>query len=116
MVDLHHLGATLVLAAVVVTGLASATFALRGGSQWTERLRVGLTAVIGLQVAAGALELATGARPAEGLHLLYGIAALGVLPLAANFAGDATPGARAWVQVAACGVLLLIAWRLASTG
>jgi hypothetical protein len=116
MVDLHHVGATLVLAAVVATGLASAFLALRGGSQWTERLRIGLTAVIGLQVAAGALELATGARPTEGLHLLYGLAALGVLPLAANFASDAPPGARAWVQVAACAVLLLLAWRLASTG
>jgi hypothetical protein len=116
LAGLHHVGATGVLVAVVATGLASVALALRGGSPWTERLRIGLTAIIGLQVVAGALDLATGARPAEGLHLLYGIAALAALPIAGTFAADAPPTARAWVLASTCGLLLLLAWRLASTG
>ena len=38
------------------------------------------------------------------------------LPLPAAFAQEAPPPDRAWVVVAACAVLLLLAWRLASTG
>jgi hypothetical protein len=116
LADLHHVGATAVLVAIIATGLASVALALRGGSLWTDRLRIGLTAVIGLQVMAGALDLASGARPAEGLHMLYGIAALATLPIAGTFAADAPLTPRAWVLAGTCALLLLLAWRLASTG
>lgn len=104
------------MAAVVVAGLAALVFALRGGSHWVDRLRLGLTAIIGLQVVLGAITLIGGAQPAEPLHLLYGAVAILVLPAASSFAAEAPPADRAWVVVAACGVLLLLAWRLASTG
>jgi hypothetical protein len=116
LAQLHGIGATAVLVAIVAIGVLAALIALRGGSPWTDRLRVVLTVIIGLQVAIGALAYLTGERPAEWLHLLYGVAALAILPLAASFASEAPPQDRAWVLVAACATLLLLAWRLASTG
>ena len=116
MTQLHSAGASLVLGAVVLVGIAAILIAMRGGSSWTNRLRVGLTVLIGLQVVAGLASLASGNRPNESLHLLYGLAALAILPLAGTFASEAPPPARAWVLAAACLVLLVIAWRLASTG
>jgi hypothetical protein len=114
--QLHAIGAAVVLVAVAATGLTAVLIALRGGSPWTERLRTGLTTVIGLQVAIGLAVFVSSARPRETLHLLYGLAALGVLPLAGAFAAEAPPRPRAWVLASACLVLLVIAWRLASTG
>lgn len=116
MAQLHSIGATVVLAAVVLTALAATLIATRGGSRWTDRLRMGLALVIGLQVLVGVALFATGARPRESLHLLYGLAMLAVLPLAGSFASEAPPRPRAWVLVAACLILLVLAWRLASTG
>lgn len=116
MVQLHAIGATIVLGAILITAAASAVLALRGGSSWTDWLRYALTAIIGLQVAVGALLYLAGARPREELHLLYGLAALAILPLAGSFASEAPPRPRAWVLAATCLVLLLLAWRLASTG
>jgi len=116
MAPLHSVGASVVLGALVVTGLVSALFAIRGGSRWTDRLRIALTVVIGLQVLGGVVLFASGARPRESLHLLYGLAALAILPLAATFASEAPPRPRAWVLASACLILVVVAWRLASTG
>lgn len=102
--------------AIAAIGLIAVGAALRGGAAWIDRLRIGLTMLIGLQVVAGLIVLATGARPAEGLHFLYAIAALGLLALAGTFGSEAPPRPRAWILAAACAVLLLLAWRLASTG
>jgi peptidoglycan/LPS O-acetylase OafA/YrhL len=116
MVQLHALGATIVLCAIVITAAAAAVLALRGGSRWTDPIRYVLTAVIGLQLAMGGLLYLAGGRPREELHLLYGLAALALLPVAGSFASQAPPRPRAWVLAATCVVLLLVAWRLASTG
>jgi nitrate reductase gamma subunit len=116
MAQLHSIGASIVLGAVVVTGLAAILIAMRGGSPWTNRLRIVLTVVISLQVLAGLVLLATAVRPRESLHLLYGLAALAILPLAGTFASEAPPRPRAWVLAVACLILLVVAWRLASTG
>jgi hypothetical protein len=116
MAQLHAVGASIVLGAVLVTGLIATFAALRGGSPWTDRLRPGLTVVIGLQVAGGVALYVSGARPNESLHLLYGLATLAILPLASTFAAQAPPRARGWVLVASCAILLAVAWRLASTG
>jgi hypothetical protein len=116
MGQLHALGANAVIVAILFTGLAAAVIALRGGSPWTDRLRLGLTGLIGLQVLGGALVLLGGGQPGETLHLLYGAVGLVVLPAAGSFAESAPPPDRAWVLLVACGLLLLLAWRLASTG
>jgi heme A synthase len=116
MAQLHGVGASVVLGAVVVTGLAATLIAIRGGSPWTDRLRIGLTVVIGLQVLAGLAMFATALRPRESLHLLYGVVALAILPIAGSFASEAPPRPRAWVLAGACLILLVVLWRLASTG
>jgi hypothetical protein len=116
MAQLHSFGASIVLGAVLVAGLLATIFAIRGGSSWTDRLRLGLTVVIGLQVVSGIAVFATGSRPSESLHLLYGLAALAILPFASTFASEAPPRPRAWVLAGVCLFLLAIAWRLASTG
>src|SRR5438874_280798 len=53
MAQLHSLGASTVLGAVLVTGVVGAVAALGGGSTWIDQLRRGLTVFIGLQVATG---------------------------------------------------------------
>jgi len=116
MAQLHSIGASVVLGALVVTGLAGVLIAIRGGSRWTDRLSIGLTVAFGLQVAGGVVLLAVGARPRESLHLLYGLAALALLPLVTTFASEAPPRPRAWVLVSACLILMVLAWRLATTG
>jgi 4-amino-4-deoxy-L-arabinose transferase-like glycosyltransferase len=116
MAQLHSIGASIVLGALAVTGLGATLIATRGGSRWTDRLRIGLTVVIGLQVVSGVVLFAAGARPRESLHLLYGLAALAMLPLAATFASEAPPRPRAWVLAGACLILVVVGWRLASTG
>jgi hypothetical protein len=88
----------------------------RGGHGWILRLRLGVEALLLVQVALGALLYVAGGRPGELLHLVYGIAILGVLPLATTFASDAPPRSRSWVLAVAGLVILLLAWRLLSTG
>jgi hypothetical protein len=105
-----------VAVATAAVGLVAVVMALRGGSPWTDRLRLGLTGLIGLQIVGGLFVLAQGARPAEGLHFLYGIAAVVLLPLTGTFASEAPPRPRAWVLAGACVLMLLLSWRLASTG
>jgi hypothetical protein len=116
MAQLHAVGASIVLGAVLVTGLLAIFAALQGGSPWTDRLHGGLTVVIGLQVAGGVTLYVSGARPNESLHLLYGLAVMAILPLASTFAAEGPPRPRAWLLVASCAILLALAWRLASTG
>jgi hypothetical protein len=116
MAQLHSLGASIVLAAVVLVGAVAAVSALRGGAWWIDQLRRAATAVIGLQVVTGLALFISGGRPHESLHLLYGLTALGVLPLAGSFAGQAPPRPRAWVLSVACLILVVVAWRLAATG
>ncbi|MDP9225119.1 MAG: hypothetical protein M3P18_14990, partial [Actinomycetota bacterium] len=60
-------------------------------------LRRTVTFVVVLQALVGALLFAGGQRPQESLHLLYGVAALGVLPFGSFFAAEAPPRPRATV-------------------
>jgi hypothetical protein len=116
MAQLHNLGASIVFGALVVTGVVATLIAFRGGSPWIDQLRRVLTVFIGLQVASGVVLFVSSARPHESLHVLYGLVAIAILPLAGSFASEAPPRPRALVLAGSCAVLLLIAWRLASTG
>ncbi len=87
-----------------------------------DRLILLNVAVILANVLAGALLAAGGARPADPLHLLYGVAAVVVLPLGRTLGGRPGPIGRpsrvrrdAWVLAAAL-VLLGIEVRLVTTG
>ncbi len=75
-----------------------------------------LTGLLAVQAAVGAIRYLSGARPEEGLHLLYGLAIVGLMPLAATFASEAPPRSKSAVTGVAAGLALLLAWRLLSTG
>jgi hypothetical protein len=113
---LHAIGALVVFVTVAFAAVAASVAGLRGGARWIDPLRTAVLTVVVVQVAVGAATYLTGSRPAEPLHLVYGLAAVGVLPLAATFASEAPPRPRAWVLVVVLAVLLLLIWRLASTG
>ena len=74
MTQLHSLGASIVLGALLVTMTLATLAAVRAGSPWVDRLRIGLSLIIGLQALTGVLLLLAGVRPHETLHLLYGAA------------------------------------------
>ncbi len=104
----------LVGAALLSAVSAGAAVVDRGGP-WVERLRRAVLALVASEVLLGGVLWLSGARPAEGLHLLYGALILGPLPLASSFAAEAPPRARSWVLAVAGGLLLLFAWRLFAT-
>lgn len=120
MGQLHAIGAWVVVAMVIGFGLAAtalAAFDRAGrGRQLLRILRVTVGVVIGLEALLGAVLFVGGAAPAEVLHLLYGLAVLAVLPIAASFADEAPPRSRAGVMAAAALVQLLLIWRVYVTG
>jgi hypothetical protein len=77
---------------------------------------MGAIAVAVAAAGLGAVLFATGSRPDELLHLLYGIALIAILPLAMTFAEEAPPGARAGVVAGAAVIGLILTWRLFVTG
>jgi hypothetical protein len=116
MAELHGLGASLVLGAAMLLAIGSALLVRRGGSIWVDRGRIVVLALVATESLLGALAWLGGDRALEALHYLYGVAALATLPLAATFASDAPPRARAALVAVASLVLTVLAWRLASTG
>lgn len=103
------------VAALFALGAAIASW-LDRGHRLVRRAGLVLGVLLLIQVALGALGYLSGARPGEGLHLLYGIVILAVLPLASSFAADAPPRAHSGVLAVAGLVVVLLAWRLLSTG
>lgn len=117
MSTLHHLLGWSVLGFIVAFVLGCALGAGLGiGPRWIERGRLGLTGLVVVELAVGGLLLLGGSRPAEGLHLIYGLALLGVLPLASSFAAEAPARPRALVFAAGGLVMVLLVWRLVATG
>jgi hypothetical protein len=127
MADLHAVLGILVLAAAVtftVAAAAAARFASVGPSAaapggtigWIERFRVALTVAIVIQMSLGALLFAREHRPAETIHLLYGLAAVAALPLGSTFASEAPGRARLWVLAVAGAITAGVLWRLWGTG
>ncbi|HEX5396827.1 MAG TPA: hypothetical protein VFX74_07000 [Candidatus Limnocylindria bacterium] len=117
MQPLHAILGSVVMAAaaVFVIGAGSAGWLDRSHSL-VRRAAWVLVGVLVIQVLIGAILYLGGSRPAEGLHLLYGVAILLALPFASSFASEAPP--RSYSGVLAVGglVILLLAWRLLSTG
>jgi hypothetical protein len=117
MTEAHAVGSVVVLVAAAgffVFALYSARTGAHSGLLM--RFRVGLIGITAVQLALGALLYATGERPAESLHILYGVAALAAIPLAATFALEAPPKARAGALAAGAGLMLAMIWRLWVTG
>lgn len=113
---------------VVVAAIRSALRGLRSGGRADHRLALdrAVLVVLGVLILAGllgALLLATGSRPSDPLHLVYGPAGVVALPLAIwmgtrNASGDANATrVRRDLWTAGGGIVLLgIGLRLFATG
>lgn len=110
----------LAVAAIVAAGLLAS---IGGVASWRDagheavrRLASAATLVFGMVGAFGLGSLLTGGQPGEGLHLLYGLAMVGIVPLGLTFAADAPPRAQSGVLAVAGLTALLLGWRLFATG
>lgn len=80
-----------------------------------ERLQAGVVALIVVAAASGLTTLVTGSRPSDGLHLLYAVVAVLLIPLARSFAGPAGTRIPALLFTAFV-VLGAVMFRLFATG
>lgn len=117
MQAVHAAGGMLLFGVTAVFALVALALTVTRGSgailEWARRI---LTFLLALQVLAGALLFAMGDRPAETIHLLYGVIAVGTLPLADTFSSEAPARARAGILAVAAVVTLGLLWRLLGTG
>ncbi len=88
----------------------------RSGVPAFERFQAAVVSLLVVGAASGLALLATGARPAYGLHLLYAIVAIVLVPLARSFLGRATDRAARALLLAAFVVLAGAVYRLFTTG
>ncbi len=117
MQPLHALLGSIVMAvaALFVVGAGVATW-LDRGHDLVRRAVLAMGAILVIQVLAGVVLYLGGTRPAEGLHLLYGVVIVAVLPFASSFASEAPPRSYSGAAAIAGMLILLLAWRLLSTG
>ena len=103
--------------ALVVAGIAwEIVLVVRGraAGRLFARYLAATVAVVVVAAAVGAIDLVTGAHPADGLHLLYGAAAVSAIPLARSFArGRPRESAIMLVGLVALGGIV---YRLFATG
>ena len=105
--------------AVTVAGIGWSlllVIAGRAGGPAFERFQAAAVSVLIVGAASGLVLLATGARPAEGLHLLYASVSIALIPLTRSFLGRANARAAGALLVAAFVVLGGIVYRLFTTG
>jgi hypothetical protein len=116
MGQIHADTSWLVVGVTAVFTVIAAVCARIGPRPWIDWALRAVAAVVGLQVLLGLLAYASGSRPRTGLHLLYAVAALVVLPLAKRFSSEAPPAPRAAVLAIGGVLMLMIVWRLFATG
>ena len=117
MNDLHGVAGMLTLAAAGGLVLAAAIAAIL--DRWHEGVRLLAGVAVGafvLQVIIGLIVLVGGGSPGEGLHIVYAVGLVAVVPLALSFASDAPRRMRSAVLVVAGLVALLLAWGLLGSG
>lgn len=88
----------------------------RPGASDFVRFQAALVSLIIVGAASGVLLLLTGARPAEGLHLLYAFVAVTIIPLARSFLGRTSDRRTAVLLLVAFVVLGAVTYRLFTTG
>lgn len=88
----------------------------RAGGPAFEGFQAAVVSMLIVGAASGLVLLATGARPADGLHLLYAIVAIALIPLARSFLGRASARATTGLLLAAFVVLGGLVYRLFTTG
>ncbi|MEX1173061.1 MAG: hypothetical protein WEG56_10665 [Chloroflexota bacterium] len=117
--DAIHLALAYLSVAGVVAGVGwSAGLALTGrvGGPLFDRFQAVVVSVLVVAAASGLVMLALGARPSDGLHLLYAAVAVALIPLARSFFGRADSRRAAGLLVVAFVVLGGILFRLFTTG
>lgn len=116
--EIHRLLAAAVVAAVAGGAAWSIGLLLSGHPRGpaVDRAQAVVLSILIVAAAIGLPLLARGARPSDGLHLVYAVVAIGLIPLARSMLGRAgDTGAR--IQVAATFVLLAaLVYRLFMTG
>jgi hypothetical protein len=117
MTQVHAVGhLTVVFAAIAYVALGLAMAVLEKVPRQAHLVSLSLVAAIVLTGLAGALTAVIGSGPREGIHWLYGVAvALGVLA-GIGFGTTMAPRPRGLVTMAMGTLILLLAFRLASTG
>jgi hypothetical protein len=88
----------------------------RVGGPAFERFQAVVVSLLIVGATSGLVPLATGDRPADGLHLLYAIVAIALIPLARSFLGRANARAATGLLLAAFAVLGGVVYRLFTTG
>ena len=88
----------------------------RNGGREFERFQAAVVSLIIVGAASGLLLLISGARPAEGLHLLYAVIAIALIPLARSFLGRMIGRGASVLLLVAFVVLGAIVYRLFTTG
>ena len=88
----------------------------RPGGPAFERFQAAVVSLLVVGGVSGLVLLATGARPTEGLHLLYAVVAIALIPLARSFLGRANARAAAGLLLVAFVVLGAVVYRLFTTG
>ncbi len=115
--DVHGWTAFVVIGLLAVTVIAAG---LATGLDRGHRVVAGLAwmwlLLVAIGVLVGGVLFLSGTAPREGLHLLYGVALLGLVPLERTFAADAPPRARSGVRGVVALIALVLVWRLFTTG
>ena len=117
MSDVHATAGMLTLAATALFLLSAAIAAVL--DRWHEGARILAGVVLGaivVQSGIGLLVLIGGEEPQEGLHVLYAVGLVAVIPLALTFGSEAPRRSRSAVLAVAGTAALLLAWRLLVTG
>lgn len=80
------------------------------------RFQAAVVSLFIVGAASGVLMFLAGARPTEGLHLLYAAIAVAVIPLARSFVGRTSSRGAAVLLLVAFVVLAAVTYRLFTTG
>jgi hypothetical protein len=117
MPDLHAAAGMFTFGATALFLFSATVAALL--DRWHEGARILAGVVLGafvVQSGIGLVVLIGGEEPQEGLHILYAVGLVAVLPLALTFASEAPRRSRSAVLAIAGLAALLLAWRLLVTG
>ncbi|MBF6606311.1 MAG: hypothetical protein IVW53_12085 [Chloroflexi bacterium] len=118
MDGIHRLLAFAIVALTVI-GIGWSMFSVvtrRPGGPAFERFQAAMVSALVVGAASGLVLLATGARPADGLHLLYAVVAIALIPLARSFVGRESAHRAAALLLVAFVALGAVIYRLFATG
>ena len=104
---------------VAIVGIGWSLFLLalrREAGPWFERFEALVVSMVIVTAVSGLTLLMAGLRPTEGLHLLYALIAVAIIPLARSFLGRTRGRARLAFIAVAFAVLGAVIYRLFTTG